>query len=305
MWNLGRAYLQIGWGASDERPGFFSVLGIIIGSAVLLYASAFVCSLVFLGFSPVKIKSGADIGGQGLSSIALFFLFAALCILPVLLHLRRKLNCSFTDMFLGKNQFNLPWFLGTVAVTWATYVLVGMCFALVQTSSGHDHSWALPHIDQPILIPFLLVAILLQSTAEEMVFRGYFSKAVYLFSRSIVPVFVVIPVLFALGHPHFNPIMLLMYGEAGVFCSYVSLRTGGLQVPAAFHFANNSLAALSGAVIRPASQSSAQLLHSVLVQAVELVVIALIFEAALRWFGMKERRSDSSIPAPASDLRSR
>jgi membrane protease YdiL (CAAX protease family) len=175
---------------------------------------------------------------------------------------------------------------------------------LVQMSFGREYRGAFPSADQVILIPFLLVAILLQSMAEELVFRGYFSKAVYLFSRSIVPVFVVIPVLFALYHKQFNPVMLLIYCLMGVFHSYVTLRTGGLQVSTALHFANNSFGVLCGNVIKPASLSNTHLLASALVQAVEIVVIALLLEAALRIFGMRGRNTDKSVPPAMRDLRS-
>jgi membrane protease YdiL (CAAX protease family) len=298
MWDLGKAYLEIGWNSSRERPSVFTILGIVIGSALLFLASLIVCSLLFRGFIPEQIKGGLYTKGSGLYRVLPIFLSVALGFLPVLMHLRRKLNCSFTDAFLGKNRLNLPWFLGTVAVTWATYALVEMSF-------DHGFRWAFPSADQVILIPFLLVAILFQSMAEELFFRGYFSKALYFFGRSIVPVFVVSPVLFALYHQQFNPVMLLYYGGVGVFYSYVSLRTGGLQISTALHFSNNSFAVLAGSLVNPASLSNPQLLQVGLVRAVQIVVTALLLEAALRFWGMRERVSDNSIPPAICDLRSR
>lgn len=297
MWDSGKAYLQIGWDPSRERPGAFTILGLIIGSAVLFLASLFVCSLLFDGFIPAEIKSGPFTEGLGLYAISLYFLFIALGFLPVLLHLRRKLNCSFTDAFLGRNRLNLPLFFASVAATWATYALFQMALGKFR--------WAFPNADQVIPTLFLLVFVLFQSAAEELVFRGYFSKAIYFFSRSIFLVFIVIPVTFALYHQKFDPLMLLVYCEAGVFHSYLSLRTGDLQVSTAFHFANNSFAVLSGSVMKAVSLSNTQLLEVALVQTARIVVIALLFEAALRIFGMRERSSDNSIPLTTSDLRIR
>jgi membrane protease YdiL (CAAX protease family) len=297
MWKSGIAYLQIGWDPSHEKPSFFGILGIIIGSAALFFASLVVCTLLFRGFIPVEIKRGPFTEGLGLYPIALYFLSVALGFLPVLIHLRRKLNCSFTDAFLGRNKVNLPLFLASVAATWATYALFQIIF-------GQEFRWAFPNADQVIPILFLLVFVLFQSAAEELVFRGYFSKAIYSFGRSIFPVFVVIPVTFALYHQKFDPVMLLVYCEAGVLHSYLSLRTGDLQVSTALHFANNSYAVLTGNVMKAASLSNTGLLASVLAQAMKFVVIALLLETALRIWGMRGRKADESMPPATCDIRS-
>lgn len=293
MWNLGKAYLQIGWDPFREKLGIFDIFGNIIASVFLFFASLCVFTLFSSVFIPEHPRGTAYTGLQALYAASQPFLYTVIGFLPALMHLRRTLNCSFTDMFLGKSRFNLIWFLASIAVTWVTYVLVQLFF-------GIEYRWSFSGADQVIPMLLLLVAILFQSMVEELIFRGYFSKAVYLLGRSIVLIFVVIPLSFALAHLQFERVALLVYCEMGVFFSYLSLRTGSLLVPTAVHFASNSFAVFAMDFATVTGKSSV-----LLVLTAEMLVIAFFLEAALRIWGMSGGGADSSTPTSTRDLRFR
>ena len=242
-------------------------MGNIVGSLAFFYGSALVVSLL-IGLVPFDMDRSFT-GSKSFYAAIIGFTSTALAFLPVLLHLRRSLKCSIADVFFGKNR-NPFWFFAGIAVTWTILVLG-------QISAGGRIRWSSPTPEQTILMVPLLLAILFQSTAEELAFRGYFSKAVYLLGRGLIPVFVIVPLAFFVYHQQFNYAAFLVYGGLGVFYSYLSLRTGGLQLSAGAHFANNSFAVLAGNWIVQTRQPNLLLLY-----AVELIVMALLLEFALR-----------------------
>jgi membrane protease YdiL (CAAX protease family) len=267
MWKRGTQYLQIGWDPDSDRPSVFAVMGNIVGSLAFFYGAALVVSLL-MRLVPFDMDRSFA-GSKSFYASIISFASTALAFLPVLLHLRRSLNCSIADVFFGKNR-NPFWFFAGIAITWTILVLG-------QISVGGKIRWSSPTPEQTILLVPLLLAILFQSTAEELAFRGYFSKAVYLLGRGLIPVFVIVPLAFFLYHQQFNYAAFLFYGGLGVFYSYLSLRTGGLQLSAGAHFANNSFVVLAGNWIVQTQQSNLLLLDGV-----EMIVVALLLEFALR-----------------------
>jgi len=280
MWNWGKEYLQIGWDPDSERPSFFGIIGNIVGSFALLYGSAFVVSLLLHTFIPSDINNGINPEAKGVYLGAVRFFSAALANIPVLIHLRRTHNWSFKNVFFGKSRFGLVWFFATIVATWAGLILVHIFF-------GGKFHWFIPNSDSIIPISLLAVAILFQSTAEELVFRGYFSKAVYLLGRGLIPVFITIPLSFSLYHLRFDPAVFLVYLEFGLLFSYLSLRTGGLQLSTAVHFANNSFVVLAGYWIIPTGTANV-----LLAETIAMIVIILLVETALRISKMSGRSAD-------------
>lgn len=104
-----------------------------------------------------------------------------------------------------------------------------------------------------IFIPFALLAILitpLQTTAEELFFRGYLVQAGSLISRNWLFLSIWSGVLFAL--PHFtNPevaentfVVLLTFFVLGAFLAWISLKDGSIELAIGIHAANNLMAGL-------------------------------------------------------------
>jgi membrane protease YdiL (CAAX protease family) len=107
--------------------------------------------------------------------------------------------------------------------------------------------------DARIFIPFALLAIIitpLQTTAEELFFRGYLVQAGSLISRKWIFLSIWSGVLFAL--PHFtNPevaantgVVLLTFFVLGAFLTWISLKDGTIELAIGIHAANNLMAGL-------------------------------------------------------------
>jgi hypothetical protein len=100
---------------------------------------------------------------------------------------------------------------------------------------------------------FAIVALILtpiQTTSEELFFRGYLVQAGSLFSRNAIFLSLLSGVLFALPHIG-NPAMasnfyvvLLSYFVLGVFLAWISIRDGSIELAIGLHAANNLFAGL-------------------------------------------------------------
>ncbi len=107
--------------------------------------------------------------------------------------------------------------------------------------------------DASIFIPFAILAILitpLQTTAEELFFRGYLVQAGSLINRNWIFLSIWSGVLFALPHI-FNPevaknmgVVLLTFFVLGAFLTWISLKDGTIELAIGIHAANNLMAGL-------------------------------------------------------------
>jgi membrane protease YdiL (CAAX protease family) len=99
-------------------------------------------------------------------------------------------------------------------------------------------------------LPLALPAILVQSAAEELVFRGYLLQGLAARFRSALGWWLVPSLLFGLLHwnpAEFGPNAWLAVGAAavtGLVLADVTARTGGLSAAIGLHFANNVSALL-------------------------------------------------------------
>ncbi|MFN2265725.1 MAG: lysostaphin resistance A-like protein [Anaerolineales bacterium] len=107
--------------------------------------------------------------------------------------------------------------------------------------------------DARVFIPFAILALLItpmQTTAEELFFRGYLVQAGSLISRNWVFLSIWSGVLFAL--PHFsNPevaentlLVLFTFFVLGAFLAWISLKDGTIELAIGMHAANNLMAGL-------------------------------------------------------------
>ena len=104
-----------------------------------------------------------------------------------------------------------------------------------------------------VFIPFALLAILItpiQTTSEELFFRGYLVQGGSLISRNWIFLSIWSGVLFAL--PHFsNPevaenilVVMLTFFVLGAFLAFISLKDGTIELAIGVHAANNLMAGL-------------------------------------------------------------
>lgn len=104
-----------------------------------------------------------------------------------------------------------------------------------------------------VFFPFAILAILItpiQTTCEELFFRGYLVQAGSLINRNWIFLSILSGVLFALPHIA-NPevasnfaIVLLTYFVLGAFLAWISLKDGTIELAIGVHAANNLAAGL-------------------------------------------------------------
>jgi uncharacterized protein len=117
-------------------------------------------------------------------------------------------------------------------------------------------------------IPFLISAILslifipIQTSAEELLFRGYMLQATGLRIRNTLVLCILSGILFMLPHV-FNPevtsdtiFILFFYYAFGAFLALITLKDGGLELALGVHAANNLFTAIFANYVRSALVTS-------------------------------------------------
>ena len=181
---------------------------------------------------------------QAATSILISFL--PLLILPIALHqvlLRQDLKSLFTR---SSRSFSREVLQGAVVMA-ALLIVAGLPDLLL---NGDDYQWS---FDSSRFIPYLLVAatlIPMQTTAEEVFYRGWIQQRLENGRRSIWFVSFASAALFALphlGNPEVNGelfLAILGYGASGFMFAWVTMRDKSIGVAVGAHGANNILAGL-------------------------------------------------------------
>ena len=181
---------------------------------------------------------------QAATSILISFL--PLLMLPIALHqllLREDLKSLFTR---SNRSFSREVLQGAVIMA-ALLVVAGPPDLLL---NGDDYQWS---FDSSRFIPYLLVAatlIPMQTTAEEVFYRGWIQQRLENGRRSIWFVSFASGALFALphlGNPEVNGelfLAILGYGASGFMFAWVTMRDKSIGVAVGAHGANNILAGL-------------------------------------------------------------
>jgi membrane protease YdiL (CAAX protease family) len=138
--------------------------------------------------------------------------------------------------------------IGVGFVIWTGLLLVGTLLEYLVWPATFTITF-----EARVFIPFAILAILItpiQTTAEELFFRGYLVQAGSLINRNWVFLSIWSGILFAL--PHFsNPevaantiVVLLTFFVLGAFLAWISLKDGRLELAIGVHAANNIMAGL-------------------------------------------------------------
>lgn len=154
-------------------------------------------------------------------------------------------------------------------------------------------------------IPFAIVALILtpiQTTTEELFFRGYLIQGLSVFSGNFVFLALTSGVLFGLPHllnpeaEHNLLLAVFYYCGFGIFIAWVCLKEGTLELAIGLHAANNLWAAI-GVTAEDGTFNTPSLFRTDLVSLgyndIALAVMMVLFAVAV--FVLFKRR-----PAPAS-----
>jgi membrane protease YdiL (CAAX protease family) len=230
---------------SQERPKlwrwilgtFIILLGWLVLGAILTAVTAGLFGLDLLALA------GSD---KESLEIAVLLSFLPLLLLPIALH-RLLLGAPLRTLFTRSNRsFAHEVALGA-AVMALLLVVTGVPDFILNNSS---YSWS---FDVARFIPYLLVAFTLipiQTTAEEVFYRGWIQQRLENGRRSIWVVSIIGGVLFALphlGNPEVSGNLLLPilgYGSTGFMFTWVTMRDQSMGLAVGAHAANNILAGL-------------------------------------------------------------
>jgi membrane protease YdiL (CAAX protease family) len=161
------------------------------------------------------------------------------------------------------------------------------------------------------LIPFLIFALValivtpIQTTSEELFFRGYLVQAGSLISRNAVFLSLFSGILFMIPHA-LNPevasgfiLVMLSYFVLGVFLAWISLKDGTIELAIGLHAANNLFAVL--VVTYPSSAlPTPAIFYTTHFNPIYNLVSELVLCALFYWivFGQRRQKEDSAVILP-------
>ena len=134
------------------------------------------------------------------------------------------------------------------ALYWTAGVLIASVLEWI--IARPDISYSLEPGRFLLMLPVILVLTPIQTTAEELFFRGYLLQGTGLLTRNAIVLAAVSGLLFAvphLGNPEVGSGFVLLasyYFLFGAFATLVTLRAGSLHLVIGLHAANNLLGAL-------------------------------------------------------------
>jgi membrane protease YdiL (CAAX protease family) len=233
--------------ARDTAQLWRLLMGVILIAGVVLLVSRFITQtlVTLLGSSVYASLIGADGGSTPVSVLYLLMSFGLLT-LGVVVALRvahqRGFAALLGDWSLLRRQF--------VAVL-AMMVLLNICImALPPWSAGLPIEPNIEFGTWMLALPFAIIAILVQVSAEEIVFRGYLQQQIAARFSSPLIWLGVPSALFGLGHymplvAGENAEMLALWAALfGLAMADVTARAGTLGPAIAIHFSHNAVAIL-------------------------------------------------------------
>jgi membrane protease YdiL (CAAX protease family) len=156
-----------------------------------------------------------------------------------------------------------------------------------------------------VFLPFAILAILItpiQTTCEELFFRGYLVQAGSLINRNWIFLSIWSGVLFALPHIA-NPevatnfsIVLMTFFVLGAFLAWISLKDGTIELAIGVHAANNLAAGLlvtfpESVLPTPAILTTTQF-EPIFSLITEIVMCALLYLLVFVWKGSAKRSAE-------------
>lgn len=210
----------------------------LLGAAAI---AVFFSWLLF--FSPLVALLAAVIPDS--DSLVWTFALTALRFLPL------WLLAWFTPRLLGRASTTLLRTSGAPSWRWlcvgfGSWLALSILFSAVEwLISPADFRVTFTWANVWLSVAVAVFVLPLQTSAEELVFRGLIPQALGGVMRSNVAIALLSGLLFALPHL-FNPeaansalLAIVAYGALGAGWSYAVLRTGGLEVALGAHLANN------------------------------------------------------------------
>ncbi len=214
-----------------------AILSLVVGQVIVeLIAN------VFLGFSLVSIPENVDLNIiLSLLLIPFSFVFVAILLCVRFLHKRQILS-----VFTTRKSFDWKRMLFAFLL-WGSFMTISLFLSLL-SDVPIEWNFNLEKFIPLFLVSFILLPI--QTTAEEVLFRGYLFQAIGKWSKKGWIAIVVTGIAFGLLHGA-NPevmrigsILLIFYITTGFFLGIMTQMDGGIELSMGYHAVNNIFAAL-------------------------------------------------------------
>lgn len=199
------------------------------------------------GNPQTDLTSAGFTGVDVVLSFVVFMLASVFFVIGIYLAVRFIHQRRFMTLITPERRFSFRRFWQGFIV-W--FVLVGVMALVEAFLYPGRYVWTL---DLPRFIPFVFLALIfvpIQTSAEELFFRGYLLQSFGLRIRNLWALSLISGVLFGLPHL-LNPeasanywLMGLYYVSIGAMMAYVTLRDGRLELALGLHAANNLFSAL-------------------------------------------------------------
>ena len=152
----------------------------------------------------------------------------------------------FLSLFTASNRFR--WKRSLSAFTIWGGVMLLMLFLSVFNSDEIVLNFEIEKFIPLFFISVLLIPI--QTTTEELLFRGYFAQGIHPYIKKGALTIIITSIFFALMHA-FNPevqklgnTLLIYYFLTGLFLGIITLMDDGLELAIGYHAANNFFTAI-------------------------------------------------------------
>jgi uncharacterized protein len=175
-------------------------------------------------------------------NVSFILFFAGICLAVVAIHRRPLRSVVTARPAIDWKRISLGfviWFLLGILGSAVEYLIWPRTFSF--------------HLEPVTFLVFAFIALILtpiQTTSEELFFRGYIVQAGSLLSRNAIFLSLLSGLLFALphiGNPELEAnfwVVLLSYFVLGVFLAWISILDGTIELAIGVHAANNLFAGL-------------------------------------------------------------
>ncbi len=230
-------------GRTSWKRHLAAAVTILFGFVVLGAAAA----MVAVALLPDALDPDAPAGvtrtasGYLVQNISFPFLLISVLVAVRFIH-RRPLRTLFTAF----PKVRVRRILLGFAVYFGVYVASALIAALIDPT---DFRMVFDPAGWLMTLPLILVLTTIQTTSEEVLFRGYLLQTAGLFFRRTWVHSIVGGVLFTLPHllnPEVatSPIVIAFYFTVGALFTLIAIHDGGLELVLGAHAANNLFAAL-------------------------------------------------------------
>jgi len=253
-----------------------------------------------------------DFNAMGISSnlgLVMILIPFVVGLLTAIILIRSLHKRSFSDTINGLQtiRWNRFWF---GVLVWG---LLSVCFLLLNyLLSTTNYQFRFDPINFIVLFLISILFLPLQTTFEELVFRGYLSQGIGVLTRNRWAVWIVSSLLFGLlhiGNPEVSAfgfwVAMPQYVIIGLLLGIVSILDDGIELAMGIHAINNILSSIL-VTHKDSALQTAALFNQVHVNAakdtIELVIMStiliLIFANQYKWrFGILNQKIENKMTA--------